>query len=1030
MLKTKYFVLCGFMLFAMALLAQQTALPTAPTRLYADGLELFNHKNFGAAQRSFRQYTNHPHSTELLKADARYYEAICALELQNKNGEYLLMSFVNDYPNSNRAASAYYELGKYYFGQKKNKKVIEYFKKTDITKLTAKQKEEYNFKYGYALFAENDYSNAFDYLQKAANVKNNYTSAATYYLAHIYYSKKDYNAALQKFETLQTDAAFGPVVGYYMVQIYYLQKKYDQAASLGKALVDTTKNQKRLPEMAHIVGDSYYRKGEFTMAIPYLEKYVDKGLNISPQDHYQLGYSYYKAADYTKAIDQFKEAALADDSLGQNAHYHLGASYLKLNNKPSARDEFAAAARTSFDKDIEENALFNFAKLAYELDYSPYNEAVRAFETYLNRYPKSDKKDEAYTYLVNVYLTTKNYKAALESLDKIKVKDSKLKEAYQKVAFYRGIELFNDQKFADAMTYFDKSMANNINPTTYALTYYWKAETYYRQNKFDKAADAFDQFQGLPAANTLPEFARAYYNAGYSFFKLEKYAKAAPSFRLYVKNADTKESKKIADALLRLGDCYFMDGQYPLAADFYGQAAEKLPNGSDYALFQKSIVSGLANDYKSKVDALKQLITKYPKSPYQDDARYQMGLAYEFLNDNTQALASYEDMLAKYPSSSLAKNTKVRIALIHYGNNDDAKALAMFEDIITKYPDSEEARTSLDAIEDIAVKSGDMAIYNNLVKTLPFANKSEAKLDSVNYDAAYYAYSRSDCEKSIVNFNNYLKTYPKGIFTLQANYYLAECEYSKNNEVEALPHYTYVALKPKNKFSEKATRTVAVILYNKNNFADALGYFEKLEEIAEKPENTIDALAGQMRCNYKLKKYAKAIESANKLTATDKTDPQLVTEAQVTVGRSAIALNDYTTAKAEFSRIVKIKSELGAEAKYYLAYIAYNEKEYKKVGTLVEELANEFSGYDYWIAKGYVLWADAYYAQGDLYNAKLYLQVILDNYEGKDEVRDDAQTKMNKILDEEAKQNAPQDAPAIEITLPEEDATQPQQNNE
>jgi hypothetical protein len=126
-----------------------------------------------------------------------------------------------------------------------------------------------------------------------------------------------------------------------------------------------------------------------------------------------------------------------------------------------------------------------------------------------------------------------------------------------------------------------------------------------------------------------------------------------------------------------------------------------------------------------------------------------------------------------------------------------------------------------------------------------------------------------------------------------------------------------------------------------------------------------------------------------------------------------MALGDLVTAKTEFKRVAKAeKSAFGAEAKYNRVEIAYKEKDYKAVEKLVTELSSEFSSYGYWVAKGFIVWADSYYDQGNAYQAKLTLQSILDNYKGKDDVRDAAQTKLNKIIQEENKPKlAPPDEP-------------------
>lgn len=995
---------------SVPLYAQQTAAYTEPERLYHDGLELYNHQKFGAAQKKFDEFVKLSNPT-LLTADAQFYAALCALELQNKDGEYLLLSYLDKYPGNNRQNQANFELGKYYYAGKAYKKAIPYFEKTDVNSLTEEQEDEYRYKLGYSYFSKEDYSKALNMFDPLTKKQTVYSNTAIYYTAHIHYTQKKYDTALNGFLKLKDDPSFKAIVPYYISQLYYLQGKYDKVIEYSPGLLDSA-NTKRGPEIARIIGESYYRTGKYSEAIPFLEKYRDKSGKSDRFDAYQLGYAYYKSGKYDKAIDEFKDAVGDEDSLSQNAHYHLGASYLKLDNKAMARDEFGAASRTSFDPLIEEDALFNFAKLSYELAMNPYGDAIEAFELYIKKYPKSERKDEAYGYLVSVYLTTKNYTKALESLDKIKVKDLRMKEAYQKISFFRGVELFNDQKYSEAITFFNKSAENNFNKMYFALAKYWKGEAQYRMGDYALSIISLDEFQEAPGSANLPEYNKANYNIGYGYYKLKDYGKAATAFRKYVKDAPASDNKQVSDALLRIGDSYFVNKDYLLAADYYGQASDKKPGGSDYALFQKAIVSGLGGDYKGKVETLKKLITIFPKSQYLDDSKYEAGQAYEFLNDNTQAMVYYQMVLKDHPNSDLGKNAKLKIALLHYANNDDQTALKMFKEIVEKYPGTDEAATALTHIKDIAIENGDITIYTNMVGSLPMGANS-ADLDSSTYEAAYRAYSKNDCAKATTAFKTYIDTYPDGIFILQAHYYRAECEYDAGNIVNALPDYNYVILKPKSKYTEKSLLRAALINYKKNNYTDALADYEQLENVTEKIEYLIDARSGQMYCHFQLKQYQQCIDAANRLTSTEKVLPALVTEAQIYTGRSAMALGDLVTAKTEFKRVAKSeKSAFGAEAKYNLVEIAYKEKDYKAVDKLATELSSEFSSYGYWVAKGFVVWADAYYDQGNVYQAKLTLQSILDNYKGKDDVRDAAQTKLNKIIQEENKPKlAPPDEP-------------------
>ena len=135
----------------------------------------------------------------------------------------------------------------------------------------------------------------------------------------------------------------------------------------------------------------------------------------------------------------------------------------------------------NFDKKIKEESLFNYAKLTYETGYSPFGEAIAAFEEYIDNYPGSERIQEVYDYLVATYMQIKNYKAALASLDKIANKDARLQEAYQRVAFFRGLELFKNMEIDASIDMFDKSLKyQKYNMSMRARAIYWRGEAYYR----------------------------------------------------------------------------------------------------------------------------------------------------------------------------------------------------------------------------------------------------------------------------------------------------------------------------------------------------------------------------------------------------------------------------------------------------------------------------------------------------------------------------------------------------------------------
>ena len=68
------------------------------------------------------------------------------------------------------------------------------------------------------------------------------------------------------------------------------------------------------------------------------------------------------------------------------------------------------------------------------------------------------------------------------------------------------------------------------------------------------------------------------------------------------------------------------------------------------------------------------------------------------------------------------------------------------------------------------------------------------------------------------------------------------------------------------------------------------------------------------------------------------------------------------------------------------------------------EMVNQFANYEKWVGKSFLLLAKNYVEQDDLFQAKLTLQNVVDNYQ--DEIQKQAQAELKKIEKFEAFSNA------------------------
>jgi TolA-binding protein len=1014
-------------------IAQKTSIYSEPSATYREAIELLNKEKYGAALKSFTDVKDAiTDDQSVMKVNSEYYAALCGLELFHNDAEYSMTEFIKKHPDNVNIIRAYFMLGKFQYRKKEWNKAIESFKNVEVYDLSEAENAEYNFKAGYSYFMLKQNDQAKKHFFEIIEKDTKYTAPANYYYGHIAYTEKNYETALKSFDKILKDENFSAVVPYYIAQIYYLLQRYDELLKVAPPLLDSA-NTKRAPEIARIIGEAYFKTNRFAEATKYLEMYKQKTNDaLTDEDYYQLGFAYYKSGDYLKAVINFQNVDQKNDTLAQLTQYTLADCYLKQGKKQFAMNSFNAAYKLTFDKDIQEDALFNYAKLTYDLALNPYNEAINALQKYITQYPNSTKVDEANTYLINLFMTTKNYKDALESIEKLKVKDPKMLEAYQKIAYFRGVQLFNDKKLTEAIAHFDKSLTYSEEKKYTALAYYWSAEAYYRLEKYEKAKESYQTFLGSPGAFSMPEYNMTQYNLAYVSFKQKDYSKANIYFRKFISGKTNEKESIVSDAYLRAGDCYFIDHNYTSALEYYDKAIDLKVTDVDYAMYQKSLALGVIGKFNTKITTLNDMITAYPKSQYVNDALFEIANTYFIaLEDNKNALVYFKRVVDEFPNKDNSKRAMLNIGKIQENTDNDADALTTYKNIATNYQGTPQSEEALKRILNIYVSMDKVAEFYEWVKNKNLHyDVKDSEIDSSTYTAAENRYFAGDCEQSGPGFKNYIEKFKAGQYIINANFYKAECDYKSNNLSDALKEYDFVVTSPVSKFTEKALLNAAAISYKLGNYPKATEYYTKLDNNAEYPDNVMTARTGIMRCNYLMTRYPESVKSARLLLTTEKIPEELVQEAHITIARSALAMDSIALAQTEFEITAKLsKTELGAEAKYNLADIQYKLGNYKEAEKAVFEVINQVPSYDYWIAKSFILLSDVYVKTNNIAQAKATLQSIIENYDGADLLQV-AHEKLNAISATEKIQEQKKAQEDIEIKFGSAESNDKKLNNE
>ena len=967
-------------------------------RLFYEGKEFFELQNYPGCIDKLEAYKKQSVNTNLIQ-DVDYMLAFIAFEQGRVDALEILEAYLETYPDTRHRNEICFLIGSAYFSEGMYESALVWLNESDLDRLGLDQQEAYAFRMAYSLLQTGRMEQARGYFLRVNQIGTTYREASAYYVAYIDYATGKYDSALNEFLRLRNHPLYSEMSLYYIAQIYYIQNQYERVISSGEELLRLYPTGENNVEVYRILGNAYYQNGNQAKALEFLRRYAASTLTPMRGELYLLGLCYFNMLDNAKAIEAFSGVTHVNDALSQNAYLHLGQCYLKQGNKNSARMSFERAATSTFDRQVQETAMYNYALLIHETGFSGFGESVTIFENFLNNFPNSQYADKVNDYLVEVYLTTKNYESALASINKIRNPGAAILDAKQNVLFQLGAQAYMNQESAKAVDYFNQAITMGVRDRdVYNNSYFWRGESYYRQNEFGRAAADFQSY--LSNANRQSEaYALASYNLGYSYFKQQNYTQALTAFRQYVNVERNTSNLSLADAYNRIGDCLFFNRQYALADENYARAASLQPSAGDYAIYQRGFVLGLRNDLKGKIEMMDRLIREFPNSQYIEAALFEKGRSYVQLEIYNMGANAFNQLLSDYPQSSLARKAGLQLGMLYFNSNQMEKSVEAYKQVISKYPGSEEAKIAIQDLRSVYIEMNDVGSYAAYVNSLGGAvNIQINEQDSLTYIAAERLFMRGDNEGAQRSLRNYLNLFPRGAFSSNANYYLGSIAFQQRNFAEAKQRFEAVLASGNPTFREDALARKAEIEYLDRDYVAAMSTFRQLIAVAESAENRNAARLGLMRSAQFTGQYRDALQAAEDLLSNARLTPEVEAEARSLRAKSYIALNQPASAEADLTVLSRdTRTVYGAEAKYLLGQLYFDRNELDKAEKEMQDFIQKGTTHQYWLARGFILLADVFMRKGDNIQARQYLTSLQTNYKGNDDIAGMIQERLSKL---------------------------------
>lgn len=396
---------------------------------------------------------------------------------------------------------------------------------------------------------------------------------------------------------------------------------------------------KHLAEVRYLLGDYFYRKGDYTQAAHHLQNALSHQAQGAFRDdaRYLLGRSYFETARYGEAVQALQPLL----EQGQNGRWYEAALYW-TGEALLNEEDFQGAIRT-LQRLVERFPASEYIEYAlYSLGYAwqkvdGAEQGLQAFQQLLQRFPQSKLRRSAEHAMAR----------ALVSL----------------------------QRDEEAAAYWERVRQQAQSPDQAEEATFWWAESWTRAGRCDHARSAFQTYlmhfpQGQRRAEAL--------------ITLGECAQAAGEFAEAIRYFDEFLRQFPADArrdpiLLRLADAYSQAGQPAKAHECYSQWLVAFPNSPRHVdvLIRRGLISRTQEDYA-------QVIADFGDVLQRTNDSQQQGLAHEMLAesyirlDNCAAALPHLSAVVERGDKSAQQQARLRRGMCAYRNKQLAAAVEDF----------------------------------------------------------------------------------------------------------------------------------------------------------------------------------------------------------------------------------------------------------------------------------------------------------------------------------------------------------------
>lgn len=737
---------------------------------------------------------------------------------------------------------------------------------------------------GQCYFFKNQYLKAFDIFQSiAADPKHK--DATFYWLGETYFKGADYKQAQSYYQKVieefpQSD--YVPQAYYSLGWSSFAQGDYDNAVDFFNKLLTEFPQHSLAEDALFKLGESYLNKEEYEQAIQQLEQFTRAYPQTAslPNAFFYLGECYYYTNDFLTANTYYAKAAelTTDPEISYMAKLGMGWIYLKLQKYDLAEHSFDEAREIAQRQDfsIEE---IDLGKAALYTETKQYDQALRSYTEFLNRFPKSIRLIDAAIGEANTLYLLERYDEAIAAYQKLlerRKTDPLSDDALQKSYYGMAWAYLKKGDLASAIQTFETIAKESTNKIVKASAWSQIGDAYQENNQLTQALMAYDKILEEYPDSLYADYAQ--FQQGITFLKLGRVESAKISFQSL--KANFPQSKYIAESNYYLGFAYFQNEEWNKAIS---QIKTFLESADDKTIFT-------------------------------NQANYILALSYFHTRDFQSALKLFQTITKNVSNQpSIVQTAEIFIGKCLFELGQTAEAIKHFQQITQLYPLTEGHQDALIWLGEYYLEKQDfqnaITPYQTFIATFP----GSPKINLVYYEMGQSFQAMGEFDKALTAFRQVGAAGDKAVFA-KAQLAIADIFSRETGTEAALETYQKIA-DTISEYRRDALLKIGKIYEQRDQPQQAIAIYRQALQ-SERSESDISnaELLFAIGDNYEsLNNDEAAVEEYLKIVYLNDSENSWIIKAYLRTARIFENQEQWEQAKVTYQKILELNSE---ESKY------------------------------------------------------------------------------------------------------------------